>query len=187
MPTAEDFPSGSSSSSATIYKIDINPESPDHYLVDHCIDGRIIFPGTGYLCLVWKTLARALDQNMEHTPVVFEDVTLHQAVILPKTGIVLLEVRLLEASCTFEVSENGNLIASGKVYQWEDPNPKLFDNRYGPDPATPWTPQLPSTCAVVMYTRSCSCRASTTAPTSKVSLRPAPKATQASCSGRTTG
>uniref|UniRef100_A0A4W2HXW4 Fatty acid synthase n=1 Tax=Bos indicus x Bos taurus TaxID=30522 RepID=A0A4W2HXW4_BOBOX len=140
VPTAEDFPSGSSSSSATIYKIDINPESPDHYLVDHCIDGRIIFPGTGYLCLVWKTLARALDQNMEHTPVVFEDVTLHQAVILPKTGIVLLEVRLLEASCTFEVSENGNLIASGKVYQWEDPNPKLFDNRYGPDPATPVDP-----------------------------------------------
>lgn len=54
--------------------------------MDHCIDGRIIFPGTGYLCLVWKTLARALDQNMEHTPVVFEDVTLHQAIILPKTG-----------------------------------------------------------------------------------------------------
>uniref|UniRef100_A0AAN0MN29 Fatty acid synthase n=1 Tax=Bubalus bubalis TaxID=89462 RepID=A0AAN0MN29_BUBBU len=140
VPTAEDFPNGSSSSSATVYKIDINPESPDHYLVDHCIDGRIIFPGTGYLCLVWKTLARALDQNMEHTPVVFEDVTLHQAIILPKTGIVLLEVRLLEASCTFEVSENGSLIVSGKVYQWEDPDPKLFDNRYGPDPATPVDP-----------------------------------------------
>lgn len=30
--------------------------------------------------------------------------------------------------------------ATGKVYQWEDPDPKLFDNRYGPDPATPVDP-----------------------------------------------
>ncbi|XP_057571036.1 fatty acid synthase isoform X2 [Hippopotamus amphibius kiboko] len=140
VPTAEDFPSGSSCSSVTVYKIDTSPESPDHYLSDHCIDGRIIFPATGYLCLVWKTLARALDHDMEQVPVVFEDVMLHQATILPKTGILPLEVRLLEASCTFEVSENGNLIVSGKVRRWEDPDPKLFDSRYGTDPTTPVDP-----------------------------------------------
>lgn len=54
--------------------------------MDHCIDGRVLFPATGYLCLAWKMLARALNQNMEEMPVVFEDVTLHQATILPKTG-----------------------------------------------------------------------------------------------------
>lgn len=54
--------------------------------MDHCIDGRVLFPATGYLCLVWKTLARTLGQNMEQVPVVFEDVTLHQATVLPKTG-----------------------------------------------------------------------------------------------------
>lgn len=54
--------------------------------MDHCIDGRAIFPGTGYLCLVWRALARALDRNVEQTPVVFEDVTLHQATFLPQTG-----------------------------------------------------------------------------------------------------
>ncbi|XP_058417918.1 fatty acid synthase isoform X2 [Diceros bicornis minor] len=134
VPTANDFPSGSTCSSSTIYNIDASPESPDHYLVDHCIDGRVIFPATGYLCLVWRTLARALGQNMEQMPVVFEDVTLHQATILPKTGNVLLEVRLLEASRTFEVSEKGNLIVSGKVYQWDDPDPKLFKNCDGLDP-----------------------------------------------------
>jgi len=115
VPAAGDFPSGSSgSSAATVYNIDTSPESPDHYLVDHRIDGRVLFPATGYLCLVWKTLARALSQNMEEMPVVFEDVTLHQATILPKTGTVALEVRLLEASRTFEVSENGTLIVSGE-------------------------------------------------------------------------
>ncbi|XP_032285376.1 fatty acid synthase [Phoca vitulina] len=138
VPAAGDFPSGSSgSSAATVYNIDTSPESPDHYLVDHRIDGRVLFPATGYLCLVWKTLARALSQNMEEMPVVFEDVTLHQATILPKTGTVALEVRLLEASRTFEVSENGTLIVSGKVYQWEEPDPKLFDSQEGPDPTDP--------------------------------------------------
>ncbi|XP_008574493.1 PREDICTED: fatty acid synthase [Galeopterus variegatus] len=137
VPAAEDFPSGSSSSSATIYNIDASPESPDHYLVDHRIDGRVIFPATGYLCLVWKTLARALGLAMEQMPVVFEDVTLHQATLLPKTGTVPLEVRLLEASRAFEVSENNNLIVSGKVYQWEDPNPKLFNSPGAAGPTDP--------------------------------------------------
>ncbi|MCQ8063906.1 acyltransferase domain-containing protein [Salmonella enterica] len=128
VPAAEDFPSGSSSSSATVYNIDASPESPDHYLVDHCIDGRVIFPATGYLCLVWRTLARSLGLSLEETPVVFEEVTLHQATMLPKTGTVPLEVRLLEASRAFEVSDNGNVIVTGKVYLWEDPDPKLFDH-----------------------------------------------------------
>ncbi|XP_006869546.1 PREDICTED: fatty acid synthase [Chrysochloris asiatica] len=137
VPSAGDFPDGSSSSSSVVYNIDTSTESPDHYLVDHCIDGRVIFPATGYLCLVWKTLARTLGLVMEQMPVVFEDVTLHQATILPKTGTVPLEVRLLEASCAFEVSENGNLIVSGKVQRWEDPDPKIFDNRDGLPPADP--------------------------------------------------
>lgn len=54
--------------------------------MDHCIDGRVIFPATGYLCLAWRTLARRLGLAMEQLPVVFEDVTLHQATILPKSG-----------------------------------------------------------------------------------------------------
>ncbi|ERE67869.1 fatty acid synthase [Cricetulus griseus] len=139
VPAAEDFPNGSCSSSATVYSIDASPESPDHYLVDHCIDGRVLFPATGYLYLVWKTLARNLSLSLEETPVVFEDVTIHQATILPKTGTVPLEVRLLEASRAFEVSENGNLIVSGKVYQWEDPDSKLFDHPHvlNPPESTP--------------------------------------------------
>lgn len=70
----------------TLPLTDASPESPDHYLVDHCIDGRVLFPATGYLYLVWKTLARNLSLSLEETPVVFEDVTIHQATILPKTG-----------------------------------------------------------------------------------------------------
>lgn len=174
---------------------DTGPESPDHYLLDHCIDGRALFPATGYLCLVWRTLAHRLGLSLEQVPVVFEGVTLHQATILPRTGegvpggvplerrvppaltscstgTVPLEVQLLEASRAFEISQNGNLIVSGewglagpgawgwglalgtprsvllplpctgKVSQWEDPDPKLFEHPADLGAAKP----LPASC-----------------------------------------
>lgn len=121
VPKTEDFPSGSGgSNSATVYNIDINPESPDFYLIGHCIDGRVLYPATGYLVLAWRTLVRNLGVVMENTPVTFEDVTIHRATILPKTGSVQLEVRLMPATNKFEVSENGNLAVSGKVSILED-------------------------------------------------------------------
>lgn len=52
----------------------------------HCIDGRVLYPATGYLVLAWRTLARNMGVVMETTPVTFEDVTIHRATILPKSG-----------------------------------------------------------------------------------------------------
>ncbi|KAL7989496.1 hypothetical protein Chor_012162 [Crotalus horridus] len=114
VPKPEDFPTGSGGSgAATVYNIDVNPESPDHYLVGHCIDGRVLYPATGYLVLAWRTLARSLGTTIEELPIMFEDVTIHQATILPKKGLTQLEVRLMTASQCFEVSGNGNLAVSG--------------------------------------------------------------------------
>nr|XP_006635198.2 PREDICTED: fatty acid synthase isoform X1 [Lepisosteus oculatus] len=121
VPSVEDFPTGSGgSTSATVYNIDMSPESPDYYMTGHCIDGRVLYPATGYLVLAWRTLMRSLGSVMEQTPVIFEDVTIHRATILPKTGSVQLEVRLMPASNKFEVSENGNLAVSGKVSLLEE-------------------------------------------------------------------
>ncbi|NXI15750.1 FAS synthase, partial [Irena cyanogastra] len=116
VPKAEDFPAGSKgSASASVYNIDVSPDSPDHYLIGHCIDGRVLYPATGYLVLAWRTLARSLGVAMEEMAVMFEDVTIHQATIIPKKGSVQLEVRLMPASRCFEVSGNGNLAVSGKI------------------------------------------------------------------------
>ncbi|KFP01543.1 Fatty acid synthase [Calypte anna] len=134
VPKAEDFPSGSKgSASASIYNIDVSPDSPDHYLVGHCIDGRVLYPATGYLVLAWRTLARSLGMVMEQTAVKFEDVTIHQATILPKNGSVQLEVRLMPASHSFEVSGNGNLAVSGKISLLENTalKPADFHTRAG--------------------------------------------------------
>lgn len=104
----------------------------------------------------------------------------------PPAEIVALEVRLLEASRAFEVSDKGNLIVSGerapgaaaspgevggppapgsqlgsahpeaflpcplsagKVYQWEDPDPKLFDSQGGLAPEAPTGPEATSRLA----------------------------------------
>ncbi|XP_061823044.1 fatty acid synthase [Nerophis lumbriciformis] len=121
VPKVEDFSSGAGgSNSAVVYNININPESPDYYLLGHCIDGRILYPATGYLVLAWRTLVRNLGLVMNTTPVIFEDVAIHRATILPKTGLVQLEVRYMPATNKFEVSENGNLAVSGKVSVLED-------------------------------------------------------------------
>ncbi|KAM3592126.1 uncharacterized protein V6R79_013180 [Siganus canaliculatus] len=121
VPKVEDFPSGSGgSNSVTVYNIDINPESADYYLIGHCIDGRVLYPATGYLFLAWRTFVRHLGVVMNSTPVTFEDVTIHRATMLPKSGSIQLQVNLMPATNKFEVSENGNLTVSGKVSILED-------------------------------------------------------------------
>uniref|UniRef100_A0A8C3V264 Fatty acid synthase n=1 Tax=Catharus ustulatus TaxID=91951 RepID=A0A8C3V264_CATUS len=112
---SEDFPGGSK---------DVSPESPDHYLTGHCIDGRVLYPATGYLVLAWRTLARSLGMAMEEMAVMFEDVTIHQATIIPKKGSVQLEVRLMPASHCFEVSGNGNLAVSDGFWTQVDRSSK---------------------------------------------------------------
>ncbi|XP_063312266.1 fatty acid synthase [Pelobates fuscus] len=130
VPKPEDFSAGSGgSTSATVYNIDMNPESPDAYINGHCIDGRVLYPATGYLVLAWKTFTRSLGVVMEQTPVIFEDVTIHRATILPKTGSVQLEVRLMPASKRFEVSESGNLSVSGKISILEENTLNDFRNQ----------------------------------------------------------
>ncbi|XP_064584818.1 fatty acid synthase [Zonotrichia leucophrys gambelii] len=130
VPTAEDFPAGSKgSASASVYNIDVSPDSPDHYLIGHCIDGRVLYPATGYLVLAWRTLARSLGVAMDEVAVTFEDVTIHQATIIPKKGSVQLEVRLMPASHCFEVSGNGNLAVSGKISLLEDTAQNNFRNQ----------------------------------------------------------
>lgn len=116
VPKTEDYSSGSGGSgSAIVFNVDMNPESADSYIADHCIDGRVLYPATGYLLLAWRALLRTSGAVMHQTPVMFEDVVLHRATILPKTGSVQLEVRLMPASNRFEISENSNLAVSGKV------------------------------------------------------------------------
>ena len=61
-------------------------ESPDHYLLDHYIDGRHLFPATGYIFLIWKAFAEMKGQLMTRLPVAFQNVKIHRATIISETG-----------------------------------------------------------------------------------------------------
>ena len=91
VPTAEDFIAlgngGAGSGCAGSYEIDVSSaSSEDAYLTGHVIDGRVLFPATGYLVLAWKQLARLVGQSVGQFPVAFENVSIHRATILPSTG-----------------------------------------------------------------------------------------------------
>jgi fatty acid synthase len=91
VPTAQDFTalgSGGSSGTASSVEIDVSAaNSEDAYLTGHVIDGRVLFPATGYLVLAWKQLAKSMGQSFEQFPVAFENVGIHRATILHASGM----------------------------------------------------------------------------------------------------
>ncbi|XP_013390789.1 fatty acid synthase isoform X1 [Lingula anatina] len=124
VPTQDDFMalSGSSGkSTAFVYEVDMSPDSPDHYLVGHKIDGRVLFPATGYLVLAWRALAKMKGQLYEQMPVTFENVAIHRATILSKDAKVKFEICIMQSTGEFEICENGAMVASGKVYVPTEP------------------------------------------------------------------
>ena len=69
-----------------VFVLDMSPESEYHYIRDHAVDGRVLFPGTGYLHLVWRVLAKMQNTVPAKTAIELWDVNLHQATIIPATG-----------------------------------------------------------------------------------------------------
>ena len=82
---------GTNGQSGCGFDIDVSRNPEDGYLIGHKIDGRVLFPATGYLTLAWKTLAKHEGKHWEEMTVVFEDVDIHRATILPDHGMMLQE------------------------------------------------------------------------------------------------
>ena len=81
-------------------------------LAGHCIDGRVLYPATGYLFLVWQTLAKS--HGLEKCPVEFQDVEIHRATILTEAQV-KFRVTIAPLTGKFELSENETLVVSGRV------------------------------------------------------------------------
>ncbi|XP_055312062.1 fatty acid synthase-like [Sitodiplosis mosellana] len=101
--------------------VDVNlTKDADAYLTGHTIDGRILFPATGYMTLAWRAFAKTKYSTFERTSVILEDVVFHRATILSKDGSVTFRIRFFDGTERFEICEGGSLTVSGKIYVPED-------------------------------------------------------------------
>lgn len=73
------------------------------YASGHCIDGRILFPATGYLSLVWELIAYLKQRELVDCPVRFDNVQFLRATTLAKNQPVSLTVMLQKVTGQFEV------------------------------------------------------------------------------------
>nr|XP_022920511.1 fatty acid synthase-like [Onthophagus taurus] len=87
-----------------------------NFLKGHVIDGRNLFPATGYLALVWECYAIIIGKLISDTQMVFEDVKFLRATNIPKEETLSLKVNIQLQNKTFEILEGDNLLVTGTVY-----------------------------------------------------------------------
>lgn len=109
-----DFCKSGNLSGESVIEFDLSKET-DAYIAGHMIDGRVLFPATGYLVLVWRTLAKLRNVDFEKLPVVFEHVKFLRATIMPKEGPVKFFVNIFMGTNEFEICENGSVAVTGKI------------------------------------------------------------------------
>ncbi|XP_014667633.1 PREDICTED: fatty acid synthase-like [Priapulus caudatus] len=97
------------------FEIDLSATSPDLYLLGHVIDGRVLFPATGYLVLVWRALAKMRRQLYESMAVEFNDIDIQRATVIHADGKVTIAVNIMQATGDFQVTEGKTLVARGRI------------------------------------------------------------------------
>lgn len=104
-------------------------ETEWNYVSGHVIDGRNLFPATGYLYIAWHTLATALGKIIEDTEVVFENVRFNRATTISKEGSVEFSVAIHKGSGYFEVVEGDAAVVTGAVELKERLRCEQFNER----------------------------------------------------------
>ncbi|XP_058840211.1 fatty acid synthase-like [Topomyia yanbarensis] len=105
------------------------------YVTGHCIDGRVLFPATGYLSLVWELLTYLGQREMTDCPVQFDNVEFLRATSIAQTQSVTLTVSLQRATGRFEVLEGDTAVVVGYGRQLDD-NYEHFTAQETPSSAT---------------------------------------------------
>lgn len=70
------------------------------YIKGHVIDGRNLYPGAGYLCLVWETLGTLIETFYTEMFVVMENIKFNRATAIPKQGKVEMVVMIQKGKCS---------------------------------------------------------------------------------------
>jgi len=86
----------------------------DAFLFDHKIDGRVLFPATGYLMMAWTAFAKLNNFCVYDCPIEFRDVSFERATVMSPTET-KLTIRINEDNGGFVIKEGENLVARGSV------------------------------------------------------------------------
>nr|QLI61974.1 fatty acid synthetase 2 [Streltzoviella insularis] len=96
-------------------------KADDAFIGGHNIDGRILFPATGYLTLVWRTVAKLHNKKPEETAIVLENVQFRRATIVSRDAPVRFLINVLDGTGEFDVCEGGSVAVTGTVRLADDP------------------------------------------------------------------
>ncbi|XP_026499944.2 fatty acid synthase [Vanessa tameamea] len=111
---------GAARSGENVIEYDLS-KTDESFIAGHNIDGRILFPATGYLTLVWRTVAKLHNKKVEETPVILENVQFKRATIMSRDAPVRFLINVLEGTGEFEVCEGGGVAVTGFVRVADDP------------------------------------------------------------------
>ncbi|KAL7030367.1 hypothetical protein ACKWTF_006628 [Chironomus riparius] len=87
------------------------------FVQGHIVDGRVLFPATGWIYLVWETFAGMISARFEEIKVVFEDISFLRATPLIRNQDVLVTVSIHRGSGRFEIIEGNSPIVQGFIKQ----------------------------------------------------------------------
>ncbi|KAH9507034.1 hypothetical protein DERF_011738 [Dermatophagoides farinae] len=117
------YPEFHNFSTASDFYVKISVHETDwHFLRDHAVEGKALFPATGYLYLVWRRVANHIGQPWSKTPVHFENVRFHRPTLVSETSDIKFTIRLLQGSGEFLVFEANNLVCTGKATVMDNDN-----------------------------------------------------------------
>ncbi|XP_053692477.1 fatty acid synthase-like [Sabethes cyaneus] len=105
------------------------------YAAGHCIDGRILFPATGYLGLIWDLLTYLGQREITDCPVQFDEVKFLRATPVAKRQATELTVMLQEATGRFEIMDGDVAVVTGFARQLPDKH-QDFSTKEAPSSAT---------------------------------------------------
>ncbi|XP_022830419.1 fatty acid synthase [Spodoptera litura] len=94
----------------------------DGFITGHNIDGRVLFPATGYLTLVWRTMAKLHNKKPEETPIVMENIQFRRATIVSRDTPVRFLINILDGTGEFDVCEGGAVVVTGHVRLAPEPS-----------------------------------------------------------------
>ncbi|XP_077296458.1 fatty acid synthase-like [Arctopsyche grandis] len=86
------------------------------YMLGHVVDGRNLYPATGYIVLVWETLGMMMGELFTEVSVVFENIRFQRATNIPKEGNLEFTIMIHKGSGRFEIVESNAAVVTGKIY-----------------------------------------------------------------------